>query len=113
VLLALLGVALMLAGFRVDVPMLSGGNSDTWHGWLHGIAFLLIIATGVLAPLAMALAVRGDAAWRPIGVVSMGAGALFVVFLFLPWGNASFLVAIVTLFAWIAAVAVRLATYTS
>jgi hypothetical protein len=57
-LLALLGVALILAGFRVDVPMLSGGNPDTWHGWIHAIAFLLIIATGVLAPLTMALAVR-------------------------------------------------------
>ena len=110
-LLALLGVALMLAGFRVDVPMLSGGNPDTWHGWLHGIAFLLIIATGVLAPLTMALAVRGDAGWRPIGVVSLVASALFVVFLFLPWGNASFLMAIVTVFAWIAAVAVRPATH--
>jgi len=41
------------------------------------------------------------------------ASALFVVFLFLPWGNASFLMAIVTLFAWIATVAVRLATNTS
>jgi hypothetical protein len=28
----------------------------------------------------------------------------------LPWGNATFLLAIITLFAWIAAVAVRLAT---
>jgi MFS family permease len=62
VLLALLGVALMLAAFRVDTPMLSGGNPDTWNGWVHGIAFLLIIAMGVLAPLTMALAVRGDAA---------------------------------------------------
>jgi hypothetical protein len=50
VLLALLGVALILAAFRVDVPMLSGGSPATWHGWVHGIAFLLIIATGVLAP---------------------------------------------------------------
>ncbi len=49
-LLALLGVALILAGFRVDVPMLSGGSPATWHGGVHGIAFLLIIATGVLAP---------------------------------------------------------------
>jgi hypothetical protein len=89
VLLALLGVALILAAFRVDVPMLSGGSPVTWHGWVHGIAFLLIIAMGVLAPLTMALAVRGDAGWRPIGVVSLVAGALFVVFLFLPWGNAS------------------------
>jgi hypothetical protein len=109
VLLALLGVALILAAFRVDVPMLSGGSPASWHGWVHGIAFLLIIATGVLAPLAMALAVRGDPAWRPIAVVSVAASAFFVVFLLLPWGNATFLLAIVTLFAWIAAVAARLA----
>ena len=111
VLLALLGVALMLAGFRVDAPMLSGGDPETWNGWVHASAFLLIIATGVLAPLTMALAVRSDPGWRPIAVVSVAASVLFVVFLFLPWGNASFLMAIVTLFAWIAAVAVRLATW--
>ena len=111
-LLALLGVALILAGFRVDVPMLSGGSPATWHGGVHGIAFLLIIATGVLAPLTIALAMRDDAGWRPITVMSLAASALFVV-LFFPWGNASFLVAIVPVFAWITAVAVRLATHTS
>ena len=112
-LLGLLGVALMLAGFRVDTPMLSGGNPETWHGWVHGIAFLLIIATGVLAPLTMALAVRGDPSWRPIRVVSLAASALFVVFLILPWGNVSFLMAIVTLFGWIAALAARFTTHHS
>jgi hypothetical protein len=112
-LVTLLGVALILAAFRVDVPMLSGGSPATWHGWVHGIAFLLIIAMGVLAPLAMAVAVRGNAGWRPIGVISVAASGLFVVFLFLPWGNASFLMAIVTLFAWTAALAARLATYDS
>ncbi|MFL6044252.1 MAG: DUF998 domain-containing protein [Propionibacteriaceae bacterium] len=111
VLLALLGVALILAAFRVDVPMLSGGSPATWHGWLHGIAFLLIITMGVLAPLAMAVAVRRDRSWRPIAVLSLAATALFVVFLPLPWGNASFLMAIITVFAWIAAIAVRLATH--
>ena len=113
VLLALLGVALILAGFRVDVPMLSGGTPATWNGWVHGIAFLLIIATGVLAPLTMAIAMRRDPGWRPIAVVSVAASALIVVFLFSPWGNATFLLAIVTLFAWIASVAVRLATHHS
>jgi hypothetical protein len=44
-------------------------------------------------------------------VVSVAASALFVAFLFLPWGNATFLLAIVTLFAWIASVAVRLAAH--
>ena len=28
-----------------NVPMLSGGSPATWHDWVHGIAFLLIIAT--------------------------------------------------------------------
>jgi hypothetical protein len=101
----------MVAAFRVDVPMLSGGSPATWHGGVHGIAFLWIIAMGVLAPLTMALAVRGDASWRPITVMSLAASALLVVFLILPRGNASFLVAIVTVFAWILAVAVRLATH--
>ena len=83
--LALLGVALMLAGFRVDAPMLSGGDPETWNGWVHASAFLLIIATGVLAPLTTALAVRSEPGWRPIAVVSVAASVLFVVFLFLPW----------------------------
>ena len=107
-LLGLLGVALMLAAFRVDTPMLSGGNPNTWNGWVHGIAFLLIIALIMLAPLTMALAVRSHPSWRPTALVSLAAAALFVVFLLLPWGNASFLMAILTLFAWIAMVAARL-----
>ena len=73
-LLGLLSAALMLAAFPVDLPMLTGGQPETWNGWMHGIAFLLIIATGVLAPLAMALAVRrtpagdrsGWSPWRPL-----------------------------------------------
>ena len=104
-LLRLLGLALILAAFPVDVPMLTGGQPETWHGWLHAIAFLLIIAMGVLAPLAMALAARGDSSWRPTAPVSLATAALFVVFLLLPWGNATFLMAIVTLFGWIAVVA--------
>jgi hypothetical protein len=52
-----------------------------------------------------------DPGWRPIAVLSLRTSALFVVFLLLPWGNATFLIAIVILFAWIASVAVRLATY--
>ncbi|MCE3275874.1 MAG: hypothetical protein K0R13_1729, partial [Propionibacteriaceae bacterium] len=51
--------------------------------------------------------------WRPIGVVSLAASALFVVFLILPWGNTSFLMAIVTLFGWMAALAARLTTHHS
>jgi hypothetical protein len=79
VLLALLGVALMLAGFRVDAPMLSGGDPETWNGWVHASAFLLIIATGVLAPLTTAWPVRSEPGWRPIAVVSVAAMPVKVV----------------------------------
>jgi hypothetical protein len=65
VLLGLLGVALILAVFQVDAPMLADGSPATWHGRVHAIAFLLIIATGVLAPPTMALAVWGGPGWRP------------------------------------------------
>jgi hypothetical protein len=44
---------------------------------------------------------------------SIAASALFITFLILPRGNASFSMAIVTLFAWIAAIAGRLATHRS
>ena len=108
VLVGLLGAALGLAAFRVDVPMLAGGQPETWNAWVHSLAFLLIIVTGVLAPLAMALAVRRDPRWRPTALISVTAAALFVLFLALPWGNATFLLAVITVFAWIAVVAIRI-----
>jgi hypothetical protein len=110
VLLAMLGVALILSPFRVDVPMLSGGVPPPGTAGWTGSRFL-IIAAGVLAPLTMALAVQDDPGWRPIAVVSVAASAVFFVFLILPWGNDTFLLAIVALFAWIAADAIRLATW--
>jgi hypothetical protein len=112
VITGLLIVVLTIA-VRDQLPRRRASSFAVVHGWVHGIAFLLIITMGVLAPLTMALAVRGDADWRPIGVVSLVASALFVVFLFLPWGNASFLMPIVTVFLWIASVAARLATHHS
>ena len=48
VLLALVGGGAAARAFSVDTPMLTGGNPKTSNGWVHGIAFLLIIATGWL-----------------------------------------------------------------
>jgi hypothetical protein len=48
--MGLLSAALILAEFPVDEPMLTGGEPESWNGWIHGIAFLLIIATGMFAP---------------------------------------------------------------
>jgi hypothetical protein len=46
--------------------------------------------------------VRSDTGLRPITIAAVVTSALFVVFLVLPWGNATFLLAVITLFAWIA-----------
>ena len=76
----------MLAAFRVDAPMLSGRIPRHGTGWVHGTAFLLIIA-GICVPADNGLVVRAteasDRSWS-----SVAASVLFVVFLFLPWGNA-------------------------
>jgi hypothetical protein len=46
---------------------------------VHPVEFLLIVAMRVVAPLRMALAVRGDPSGRPIAVVSLAASVLFIV----------------------------------
>jgi Protein of unknown function (DUF998) len=61
VLLALLGVALILAAFRVDTPMLSGGSPATWHGWVHAIACSLVAAQLELTTVAQSLRDQGSA----------------------------------------------------
>jgi hypothetical protein len=88
--------------------MLRGQQPSTWNGWVHGVAFLLLVATAVLGPLAMALAVRGADSWRPIALVSVVAATLVVVFMLVPWGNAAFTLTLVCLFGWVAVVAGRL-----
>jgi hypothetical protein len=103
-------VALLLAPFRVDTPMLSGGNPKTSNGWVHGIAFLLIIATGWLRRWPWLSRCGVTQAGDPSrSFLSRRVRSL--LFPVLALGNASFLMAIVTVFAWIAAVAVRLATH--
>ena len=112
VLLALLGVALILAAFRVDTPMLRGESPhlerlgardgvpvDHRHGCSRASRNG---SRGARRPKLAAYRDRFPAAC-----------ALFVAFLLLPWGNASFLLAIVTLFSWLAAVAVRPASTNS
>ena len=51
------------------------------------IAFLLIIATGVLAFDVWVSPYEVIRSWRPTAVFSVAASVLFVVFLFLPWAT--------------------------
>jgi Protein of unknown function (DUF998) len=58
------GIAIAASAFPVDATMIATGNPSTWHGWIHGTAFLVALPSILIAPLATALAVRGDSRWR-------------------------------------------------
>jgi hypothetical protein len=62
---SLLGIALIPTAFMDDTAMLKGGNSDTWHGWIHGIV-PVDHRDGRAGTARAGSAVRGDRSWRPI-----------------------------------------------
>jgi hypothetical protein len=81
---------------------------STWHGWIHGLAFLVVLPAILAAPVAAAPAVRGDTRWRPLGWVCLAATPAMITLLAVPLGNAGFFLFLAVAFGWIAAVAARL-----
>lgn len=102
------GVAIAASAFPVDATMIETGNASTWHGWIHGIAFLVVLPSILLAPLTTALAVRHDTFWRGMGWLSLAATPTMIALLAAPVGNAGFYLFLVTAFGWIALIAGRM-----
>jgi Protein of unknown function (DUF998) len=102
------GAAIAASAFPVDAAMIDTGRASTWHGWIHGIAFLVVLPSILLAPIATALAVRGDARWRGLSGLSLTATPIMVALLAAPLGNAGFYLFLAVAFGWIAAIASRL-----
>ena len=88
-----------------------GSAPSTWHGWTHGISFLVIVVLSVVTPLITARALRGERRWRPLAGVSLAAGLLCAVSLFAPT-QLGFYAFLIILFAWFAALAARFARLT-
>ena len=107
-LVALAGAAIAASAFPVDATMIDTGDPSTWHGWIHGLAFLVVLPAILAAPVATALAVRGDTRWRPLGRVCLAATPAMITLLAVPLGNAGFFLFLAVAFGWIAAVAARL-----
>jgi hypothetical protein len=105
VLLGGFGVAFLASAAPTDRDF--GGTPSTWHGWMHGMAFLLIVTLSVVAPLTTAFALRGQPRWRPLDLVSLAVGLVCPVLLFVP-SDVGFYAFIVVLFSWFAILAVRL-----
>jgi len=108
VLVVAAGAAIAASAFPVDPTMIDTGNASTWHGWIHGIAFLVALPSIVLAPIMTALAVRGDPRCRGLTGPSLAATPTMIALLIAPLGNAGFYLFLATAFAWIAVTAGRL-----
>ena len=92
----------------VSIMVASTGNASTWHGWIHGIAFLVVLTSILLAPIATAVAVRHDPRWRGLRGLSFAATPTMIALLAAPLGNAGFYLFLAAAFGWIAVIAGRL-----
>lgn len=81
---------------------------STWHGWVHGIAFLVIVLCSLVTPLVTARALWGERHWRPLAPVSVAVAAVCAVSLFVVVSTQiGFYTFLVTLFGWYFALAIR------
>jgi Protein of unknown function (DUF998) len=108
ILVIVAGAAIAASAFPVDPTMIETGNPSTWHGWIHGVAFLVVLPSILLAPIATAMAVRHDARWRGMGWLSLAATPAMIAFLVVPLGNAGFYFFLTVAFGWIAVIAARM-----
>jgi hypothetical protein len=72
------GVALVLSAFKTD-PSLSG-SPQSWHGLIHGLAFLLLVLSLLLSLLFLWWRLRRDPLWRGYDLYTIITAVLYVVF---------------------------------
>ena len=109
-LMTVMAVAMVTSAAPTDRDFTA--DPSTWHGWTHGISFLVIVLCTVITPLVTARALRGEARWRPMAAVSVAVSVICALSLFVP-SQVGFYVFLVTLFGWITALATRFARLSS
>lgn len=106
VLLMAAGVALVLSAFKTD-PSLSGG-SQSWHGLIHGLAFLLLVLSLLLSLLFWWWRVRRDTLWRGYDLCTIITAVLYVVLFYLSASQWAFYLFLAVVLAWVEVMAIRL-----
>ena len=106
-LLVVAGIAMVLLGFKTDP---SESATETWHGLIHSLAFLLLLLSLLPAPFFVWRRLRSDPRWRGYGLSSLVLGTLLPLLLFLPVlpGQVSFYLFIGMFLAWIEVMAIHL-----
>lgn len=109
-LLAVAGVAMVLAGFKTD-PDISGGP-QSWHGMIHGIAYLLIVFSVLPCFFFLWWRMRKDSRWRGHGLYTLVTGVVMVILFLTPW-SVSFYFFLALLLAWVEVTALKLRSLTA
>lgn len=104
-LLVLAGAAMVLAGFKTD-PDISGGP-QTWHGLIHGLAYLLFVFSLLPSFFFLWWRLRRDPLWRGYGLYTLITGIMYVLLFFRPEPVAFYLF-LALILVWIEVVAIRL-----
>lgn len=109
-LLAFVGAAMVFAGFKTD-PDISGGP-QSWHGWIHGIAYLLFVFSLLPAFFFLWWRMRRDPLWRGHGLFTLITGITMVILFLTPW-PLSFYFFLALMLVWVEVVALRLRCLTT
>lgn len=102
------GAALVLLAFKTD-PYLSDGP-QTWHGWIHGLAFILLVLSLLPALLFWWWRLRRDPRWRGYDLYTLISAVLYVALLFASAAQWAFYLFLAVVLAWIEVMAIRLHT---
>ena len=103
-LMTVMAVALVASAAPTDEDF--GADPSTWHGWTHGLAFVVLVLCSVVTPLVLARALRGVPGWRPFAPLSVAVAGLCVVSLAVP-SQLGFYAFLVLVFGWFTALAAR------
>jgi hypothetical protein len=110
VLLGIVAAGIIVSAFPTDRATVAGDAPNTWHGYLHVIAFVTTAIASLLAQIATAFALRRNPRWRGFPALSLAVVVLEVAFFFpLAFlGDPAFVGYLVVLFGWFAVLGARL-----
>ena len=104
-LLILAGVSMVLAGFKTD-PDISGGP-QTWHGLIHGLAYLLFVFSLLPSFFFLGWRLRRDPFWRGYSLYTLITGVLYALLFFRP-EPVAFYPFLALILVWIEVMVIRL-----
>jgi hypothetical protein len=61
------GIAFLLSSFTTDG---TSATPTTWHGYIHGLAFLLVLFSTLFGAITLAFQLRRDTSWQLVAAVA-------------------------------------------